>query len=192
MEPKNFWPKLALLATLVTTECAFDFDRYDPAEGTGDATADTGSQEDSTSSDGMPGDSVQSSDAAASGDGPADGDTGPGCAQSSLDMAAQCGAGCREDLQSCLAHCHSNGCMQGCANSSQNCISGCVSSCATCTGPGAPSRADCTDAASPPSTAGTPDADAPLEAGTSADARTPDGGAALSDASDSSSQSQQQ
>jgi hypothetical protein len=201
MEPRGSWPKLALAASLATSACAFDFDRYHPAESVGDA-ADAGASAWDGTNDGTPG---YSFDAAVGTDGSSDADVdgGPVCDPGLLDMATQCGAGCRDGQQSCLNHCHSNGCMQGCQNSSQNCFSGCLVSCTSCTGQGAPSQADCADAVGPSTTATPSDAAAPPDAnalvdaavppdsGTPADGGSPSNAAAASWQSQSQSQSQQ-
>jgi hypothetical protein len=135
MGGNGLWRGLALGTSLAMTACGFDFDRYDPAQSTGDAHARDGAGSDGTSGDWLL---------------PID-DAGPACGQGSLDMAAQCGIACRDALQPCLSSCHSNECAQGCQDSLQTCIATCVTSCTDCTGPDASSHTDCADAAGPSS-----------------------------------------
>jgi hypothetical protein len=118
---------LSAIVALEAAACTLNFDKYDAAQASMDA-----------------------SHPANDGRAPESGGGGA-CGQSCLAQASQCGSMCQSALQTCNNQCmgrNSNLCMMQCQNTQQSCALSCTGTCNTCVNnAGCSGMNDCADAA---------------------------------------------
>ena len=141
---------LSLLPALAMAgaACTLDFDKYDPAAISSDASSPEDAGTDATIDHAIGSDASDGGMAAreASGSNEETGG-GPACGASCLEQAGQCGAPCQTTLGTCTSACQSSRCRQQCQTTAQACVDRCTRTCDTCwSSAGCSGSNDCADA----------------------------------------------